>query len=118
MYDTTYRCTYNTAECSEQISVYQKDMLGTLGIRDFDETKINQAVEDLYEKVKDCADLQECMKKGAAIFLTEDMLTGFMVLFSFDYLHITHACISAFLADDNDLFENAIKKLVSKINEL
>lgn len=116
MYDITYKCTYNNAECSEQNIVYQKDMLGVFGLNMFDENAINQCIEEIYEKIKGYTEFQECMKKGSAKFLTEDLLTGFMVMFSFDFMYITHTCIKSVLTNDSELYETSIKKLKSKMD--
>ena len=118
MYDITYKCTYNNAECSEQDIVYQKDMLGICGIKEFDDNTMNQCVEEIYEKIKDHPEFQDCMKKGSAKFLTEDLLTGLMVMFSFDFMYITHTCIKSVLTNDSELYETSIKKLKSKMEIL
>jgi len=116
MYDITYKCTYNNAECSEQTIVYQKDMLGIFGLKEFDDNAINKCVEEIYEKIKERDEFQECMKKGSNKFLTEDPITGFMVMFSFDFMYITHMCIQAVLNNNNELYETSMQKLKSKMD--
>jgi len=116
MYDTTYKCTYNIAECSEQDIIYRKDLLGIFGLKEFNDTEINKCIEEVYEKVKEHVELQKCMKKGSSKFLTEDLLTGLMVLYSFDFMYITHMCIIGILTDNNELYATSIKKLTSKMS--
>ena len=118
MYNQSYRCTYNIAECGEQDIIYQKDVLGIFGLDEFEDKAINDSVADLYERVKSCEELQECMKQCAALFMSEDPMTGLMVLFSFDYMHITHLCLVGYLEQNEELFRNRLDKLKSKLSLL
>ncbi len=115
MYDTTYRCTYNIAECIDQDIMYRKDMLGIFGIEEFDDKAINDSITDLYERVKDNEGLQECMKTCASIFFSEDPITGLMVMFSFDYMYITHQCLSGYIMQNDEVFRERLEKLNSKL---
>jgi len=75
--------------------IYQTDYLQIFGLVEFDYNVINAEMKRIYELsgVKSNAKLQECMKKVANMFLSEDLELGFMVLFSYDYLFATHLCI-------------------------
>ena len=116
MSNTNYTCTYNDVkEEAEQDRLYQKDMLGVFGIDTFEDTAINESIADLYERVKDIAELQECMKNYASLFLSEDPLTGLMVMFSFDYMHTTHQCMVGYLENNQELFRTLLEKLNSRL---
>ena len=75
--------------------IYQADYLQIFGLNEFDYNTINTEIKKIYETdgVKTNVRLQECMKKAANMFLSEDLEFGFMVLFSYDYLFATHLCI-------------------------
>jgi len=75
--------------------IYQTDYLQIFNLVEFDYNTINTEMKRIYELsgVKSNAKLQECMKKVANMFLSEDLELGFMVLFSYDYLFATHLCI-------------------------
>lgn len=53
--------------------------------------------EKLFVILKDFAPFQECMRLAAASLLSEDMDVGLLMLYAFDYMHLTHACVSQFL---------------------
>ena len=75
--------------------IYQADYLQIFELNEFDYNTINTEIKKIYETdgVKTNVRLQECMKKAANMFLSEDLELGFMVLFSYDYLFATHLCI-------------------------
>jgi len=75
--------------------IYQSDYLQIFGLVEFDYNTINNEMKNIYETdgVKSNSKLQQCMKRAAAMFLSEDLDVGFMVLFSYDYLFATHLCI-------------------------
>lgn len=75
--------------------IYQTDYLQIFGVVEFDYNLINSEMKKLFEisEVKSNTTFQECIKKAANMFLSEDLELGFMVLFSYDYLFATHLCI-------------------------
>ena len=75
--------------------IYQTDYLQIFGLVEFDYNVINAEMKRIYENdgVKSNPTFQECIKKAANMFLSEDLELGFMVLFSYDYLFATHLCI-------------------------
>jgi len=75
--------------------IYQIDYLQIFGVVEFDYNSINTEMKRIYEidGVKSNPTFQECIKKAANMFLSEDLELGFMVLFSYDYLFATHLCI-------------------------
>ena len=115
MYNTKVVCTYNTPEVfletdditdDEKVFVrdiiYRQELLDILNIdyenEDNDnDDKISESVKELYMRVKDCAELTNCMVKVAVNYMTSDEEIGLMILFSYDYMYLTHICISEYL---------------------
>ena len=127
MYDTKFLCTYNTTEVfldTDNISqeekdfvrdaIYRQELLNVFGIDECNETEMDKAIEEaiseLYIKVKDCDALKECMLKLAGNFMITNNLVSLMLLYSYDYMHLTHICVSEFL-DNGKINENNSLKL-------
>ena len=139
MYNTKVECTYNTPEVfleTDNITddeksfirniIYRQELLNVLDIdyenNDEDnEEKISEAIKDLYNRVKDSNCLRKCMVKviqkhmNVGKYMTSDEELGMMLLFSYDYMYLTHICISEFIETGNIDHEN-IKKLVKALN--
>ncbi len=106
-YETNYNLFFDdsafegdeTEEDKETIRtlLYQKDLLGVLNETEFDEDVINKKVRDLFGILKKNDDLLFCMKEISkkCIFSNEDI--GLMMFFSFDYMYLSHPCISEYL---------------------
>jgi len=110
VYNTKYICTYNYDDVfneSDNInedemyfvreSIYRQDLLNILNVDEYDENKLNVAIYELYEKIKDSKDIMECAYKLAGNFLSEDAELGLTILFAYDYLYLAHLCISDYL---------------------
>jgi translation elongation factor EF-Ts len=132
-------CTYNTPEVfleTDNITddeksfirniIYRQELLNVLDIdyenNDEDnEEKISEAIKDLYNRVKDSNCLRKCMVKvvqkhmNVGKYMTSDEELGMMLLFSYDYMYLTHICISEFIETGKISDEN-IKKLVKALN--
>jgi len=106
MYNTKVVCTYHTPEVfnsTDNISeeekdfirntIYRQELLNILGMTEFNEAEMNRAIHELYEKIKDNKELKECMALCAAKILCEDLEIGLMIMFAYDYMYLTHACI-------------------------
>jgi len=123
MYNTKIICTYNSPEVfldTDNVTneekdfirdtLYKTELLDILGIEEFDETKTNIVMHDLYQKLEDCLELKECMTKLANKFLSEDLELGLMLLFSYDYMYLSHICICEYL-EKGQITENNINNL-------
>ena len=127
MYDTKFVCTYNTPEVfldTDNISqeekdfvrdaIYRQELLNIFGIDEYNEKEMDKAMEEaiseLYIKVKDYDALKECILKLADNFMITNNLVSLMLLYSYDYMHLTHICISEFL-ENGKIEENNILKL-------
>ena len=139
MYNTKVECTYNTPEVfleTDNITedektfirniIYRQELLNVLDIdyenNDEDnEEKISEAIKDLYNRVKDSTCLRKCMVKvvekhmNVGKYMTSDEELGMMLLYSFDYMYLTHICISEFI-EKGDIDDENIKKLAKSLN--
>jgi translation elongation factor EF-Ts len=139
MYNTKVECTYNTPEVfleTDNITddektfirniIYRQELLNVLDIdyenNDEDnEEKISEAIKDLYNRVKDSTCLRKCMVKvvekhmNVGKYMTSDEELGMMLLYSFDYMYLTHICISEFI-EKGDIDDENIKKLAKALN--
>ena len=139
MYNTKVECTYNTPEVfleTDNITddektfirniIYRQELLNILDI-DFEnndednDEKISEAIKELYNRVKDSTCLRKCMVKviqkhmNVGKYMTSDEELGMMLLFSYDYMYLTHICISEFIETGNIDDEN-IGKLAKALN--
>ena len=110
MYNTKVICTYNTSDVfleSDNITekdkefvrdaIYRQELLDILNITEYNETNMSDSMHQLYEQIKECNELNGCIIKLAGHFNSIDKEFGLMLLYSFDYMYLTHICISEFL---------------------
>jgi len=123
MYNTKFVCTYHTPEVfldTDNITneekefirntIYRQELLYVLGIEDYNEVEINTAMNEIYNKAKENDELKKCMNKLAGQFMKADEEIGLMFLFSYDYMHLTHICISE-LFETGKITENSLLNL-------
>ena len=139
MYNTKVVCTYNTPEVfleTDDITddekafvrdiIYRQELLDILNIdyenEDNDnDDKISEAVKELYNRVKDCAELRKCMVKvvekhmNVGKYMTNNEELGMMLLLSYDYMYLTHICISEYL-DTGAISHENMRKLEKALN--
>ena len=127
MYNTKVICTYNTPEvffASDKITdeekdfirdtIYRQELLDILGMDDYNEKEMDRAIQELYEKIRDNKELKECMLKSASHFMSTDEDFGLMIMFAYDYMYLTHICVSELLKTGK-ITENNMWKLKSSI---
>jgi hypothetical protein len=125
MYNTKAMTTYNSSEVfleSDEITedekgfirdaLYREELLNVLGFKEFNDKEMESAIHELYENIKNCNQLKECMRKLASYFMSEDEELGLMILFSYDYMFLTHICVCEYL-ETNQISEKNIKNLRS-----
>jgi len=107
-----------TEEDKETIKtlLYQKDLLAVFNENVFDEDIINKKVRDLFVILQKNDDLLFCMKELSkkCIFSNEEI--GLMMFFSFDYLYLSHPCISEYIKNGSisDANLNILKDSIIK----
>jgi hypothetical protein len=79
-----------------QHKLYKQDILSIFSLDEFNETELNINVHKLYERITPNEKLTSIALKAAALVMSMDEELGFLVLFSFDYLYVTHDCIKDF----------------------
>jgi hypothetical protein len=127
MYNTKFVCTYNTPDVfieTDNISqeeedfvrdaIYRQELLNIFGMDTYNETEMDKAFLELYKKVEKYDVLEEYMLKLAGNFMTDSKELGLMLMYSYDYMHLTHICVSEFL-DNGKINETNILKLKAVI---
>ena len=111
MYNTQYLTRYNLSDVFLETDIvnetekeiirnvlYKEDLLNIFDIDDCCEETMNHIILDIYERIKDHEGLKECINQVSAKFsITLEQEVGFIMLFSFDYLYLTHVCICEFI---------------------
>lgn len=121
MYNTKFECRYYKddvildTDCVTETEIYfirnylyKEDLLNIFNIDydDIDEVFEN-SISELYEKIKECQALKELMEKTAAkIIFSTDIKKGLCILYCYDYMYITHRCVSEYLDTGNISEEN------------
>ena len=115
MYNTKFECRYykddvilDTDDVTENETnfirnyLYKEDLLNIFTI-DYNENQevFENSVSELYEKIKHCEFLKELMEKASSIIFSSDIKNGLCILYSYDYMYITHKCVSEYLDTGN-----------------
>jgi hypothetical protein len=93
--------------------IYKYDLICIFGLNDFIEDIINEKISILYEKMIVNKEIERLTYKLAKMHNnSDDAEIGFMLLFSYDNLHLFYECICDFLQTKNISIENmeALKK--------
>jgi predicted RNA methylase len=127
MYNTKVVCTYNTPDVFSvddniteeekgfvRDALYRQELSNILGIEDFEDSEMEKTIHELYKKTIENPFLKECMIKLSGQFMTIDCEFGLMIMFSYDYMYLTHICVSELL-DTGIISEKNIEKLRSII---
>ena len=121
MYNVNYTCIYNKTDIflkeeEDNLSeddkddirdeLYRNDMLHILDANDIENNNVDKELHNLYERIKGCDFLVECMTELAGRWISEDKEFGLLILYSFDYMYATHLCVCDYLEkgiieDDN-----------------
>jgi hypothetical protein len=125
MYNTKFVCTYNTPDVfsvDDNISddekkfvrdvIYRQELLNILGMEDFNDSEMEKTIHELYRTVSENQFIKECMVKLSGQFLNIDQEIGLMLMYSYDYMYLTHICISE-LIDTGIISETNMSNLRS-----
>jgi len=112
-YNTKYVCSYmdsdvfiDTDDVNEaekdfiRNCIYRQDLLNIFKLDMFDEIVINKKINEIYEKSKSNEEFNKCIIKVAEL-IGVDPKFGFIILYSFDHLYLTHMCICELLETEN-----------------
>jgi hypothetical protein len=127
MYNTKYECRYHLDNIfldTDSVNddekqyirdlLYREDLLNIFCVTEYSDDAINKSIQDLYKHVVENNDIKECSLQLAARYLNQDIEFGLMILFSYDYMNLSHICISEFL-EIGIINEENIRKLKSAI---
>lgn len=125
LYNTTYKCQYMNSNPTlfqdwelailsneEQLFVrnllYKQDMMFIFHQEEsefYSDETIHEAVGKLFATVAKASipELNSCMAKLAGRVLSTQLEIGFVMLYSYDYLHLVHPCIGELLETGNIL---------------
>jgi len=129
MYNTKFECRYNkddvildTDDVTEnEINfirdyLYKEDLLNIFCIDYNDNQEVfENSVSELYEKIKHCEFIKELMEKASLTIFSNDIKNGLCILYSYDYMYMTHKCVSEYLDTGNisekniNLFKDFLK---------
>jgi hypothetical protein len=137
LYNTTYECQYMNPNLTifqdweleilskeEQLFVrnllYKQDMMFIFYQEEsefYSDDTIHEAVGKLFAIVSKASipELNSCMTKLASRILSTQLELGFVMLYSYDYLHLVHSCVSELLETGN-ILKN--KQLLNKLENL
>ena len=128
MYNTQVVCTYNTPEVfleTDDITgdekafirdtIYRQELLDIFCENDDNDDKLSIAINDLYKRVKYCEQLTKCMLKLAGKYMATNEEFGLMLLFSYDYMYLTHICICEFI-ETGEISNENITNLEKALN--
>jgi hypothetical protein len=119
-YNTKYVCSYldsdvfiETDEINEderdfiRNCIYRQDMLNIFGLDDFQPDAINASIETIYGLIRYNSKFDDIIK-----YVGEgDGLMGLTILFSYDYLHLTHPCICQYI-ETSDANTTELEKIM------
>jgi len=110
MYNTDIICTYNTSNIfldTDDITeddkhfirntIYRQELLNIFNLIEFSDEDFLKVIEELYLQIKLSTQLQFYIIQLSNLYMTNDSIFGLMILYSFDYLYLTHICVSEFL---------------------
>ena len=110
MYNTAIVCTYHTSEVfleTDEITeeernfvrdaIYRQELLDILDMEEYNESELMRSINELYRKIHTCNQIKECMLKLAKKYISDDPVFGLTLLFAFEFMHLSHICISEYL---------------------
>ena len=119
MYDLTYSCRYHredvfleTDEANDYEKefirdyLYKEDLLEVFNIENGDISLLEKSIDDLYNEIKECAELNEVLLFVASTHNSTDPTIGLCVLYSFDFMNLTHICVSEYIKNKTINVEN------------
>ena len=119
-YNTKYVCSYLDSDVfieTDEINdderdfirncIYRQDMLNIFDLDDFQPDAINESIETIYGLIRYNSKLDDIIK-----YVGEgDGLMGLTILFSYDYLHLTHPCICQYI-ETHDANTTELEKIM------
>lgn len=121
MYCVDFVCTYKQHSEEYQDSMYRSQILQAFSLQEFDDDTINREIEKLYNSLKENDDIIYLLSKieespvlqTIFLFLGNDNLTKFKLLFRFELFYLTHKLICEF--KNNNIISREIVDSIVKL---
>ena len=125
MYDTNLSMTYHTSEVfleTDEITddekdfirncIYRQELVNLFNLEQFEPSQIYEEVRLVYDEIEFHDEFQYILEKVEEKFFLpkEDC---FLLLFSFDYLHITHLCLCDYFTTGKIKQEHLVSLIAS-----
>jgi hypothetical protein len=121
MYNTEVLLTYHddkiifleTDELTEKEKEFVRNVIYRqefLEIFDLEEFEDNVIISELYPKIKNRKELKECMTQASSQVNSSHEPLGLIILYSYQYMYLTHVCVSEYLTTGK-IKEESINKL-------
>jgi hypothetical protein len=127
MYNTKHVCIYNSPDVfleSDEVTenekqfirdaLYRNDLLSIFELDDYDASIFNNKINELYKTLTNDYAFRQLMNKMTTEYVFADETLGLITLFSFDFLELTHKCISE-LIETGKISELNITSLQNKV---
>ena len=127
MYNTKHVCIYNSPDVfleSDEVTenekqfirdvLYRNDLLSIFELDDYDASIFNNKINELYNTLTNDYAFRQLMNKMTTEYVFADETLGLITLFSFDFLELTHKCISE-LIETGKISELNITSLQNKV---
>lgn len=102
LYNTNINLTYKKFPDDESDTIYRKELVKVFDLDEFDLDMINSKVEKLYNKLLFDENMKNRLKENAGKMLSEDLILGFMICFSYDQFTETHDFICNMLQQNSN----------------
>lgn len=103
LYNTSIQLTYKSVSDELTNTIYRKEMLAVLDLETYDDDLIHQKIDSLYRSLVFDETMKTRMRENAAHLLSDDMILGFTLCFSYDMFEDTHAFICKQLNDQKHI---------------
>jgi hypothetical protein len=127
MYDTKYECRYNKDDIFLETDIvtedekdfirdvlYREDLMHIFYIEEYDLSSDFVFIAELYNLLYKCHELRECMRLAAAKIISENEEMGLCILYSYDFMYLTHKCVCDYL-ENGEIMQNNLILLKSNL---
>jgi len=127
MYNTLATCTYHREDIfldTDNVTpaekdfvrnvIYRQELMDIFGLDKYDENLLESSLHNIYELMQSYEPFRCCIVTACDMIQSNEPEMGWFVLFAYDYLHYTHACVSEYLTTGSICDEN-IEKLINAL---
>jgi hypothetical protein len=115
MYQNDFVCTYQNLEDLDEADIlYKLQLLQAFDLNTWDDTIVNNSINDLYKKLKSNNNFDELLKLCPFYIENGDNEMNFMYLFSYNTFYLLHSWLCYFLKEE-EVSEEKQKALIQKL---